>query len=67
MDSRLPSKERVLGVLMGEKVKACFFGHRYDLFGRSEDETVDDLVMPEQFMGYWFSWGAFYPGLPLYD
>ena len=123
MDSRLPSKERVLGVLSGEKVKAYSFGlrtgeweliedelnqtplivlrnsalelmvafenpsahsfsvlegafpfvlqdeegHRYDLFGRSEDGAVDDLQMPEQFMGYWFSWGAFYPGLPLYD
>ena len=41
-------------------------GNKYDIFGRS-DSTDERLEQPEQFIGYWFSWAAFYPNLAVYE
>ncbi len=43
-------------------------GNEYDLAGRGLEtsRTVPDLVPTLSFMGYWFSWGTFYPDIQLY-
>ncbi len=41
-------------------------GTRYDMLGFAMDESGNRLELPDQFMGYWFSWGAFYPNIDLY-
>lgn len=124
-DDRLASKERVLGVLIGEATKAYRFnelgagteiisdklnnqdiiivrskrenfiipflnpnqlqftanlgglpilmtdekGNEYNLVGEIIDgpDLGTKLEQPVAFMGYWFSWGAFYPGIKIHD
>lgn len=124
LDSRLPAKERVLGVIMEQSSKAYRFntaeegievihdridnqelivvrskkhdfiqaylpnkaitcqpvqdalpaimedqeGNRYDLLGRviSGPDIGQTLAMPVAMMGFWFSWGAFYPEMEIY-
>ena len=41
-------------------------GNDYNIFGFS-DSTNKRLHKPEQFIGYWFSWGAFYPNVDIYS
>lgn len=43
-------------------------GNRWDLFGRALDgpRTGAQLQAVPSFMGYWFSFAAFYPGLSIY-
>jgi hypothetical protein len=124
-DRRLPSKQRVLGLIINDQIKAYPFdlggdseteiltdivggeklivlrnnkelwiqsflnprgkqfvpinnslpvimedqdGNQYDLFGSVVNGliTSDHLEIPECFMGYWFSWAAFYPEIDLY-
>jgi hypothetical protein len=40
-------------------------GIKYDVLGRSVNAVDMNLELPTQFMGYWFSWGTFYPGIEL--
>ncbi len=42
-------------------------GNTYDFLGKvMQDATnANPLSLPRQFMGYWFSWGTFYPGIDL--
>ena len=42
-------------------------GNRYDLFGRVVTGAGLELEEAVSFIGYWFSWGTFYPGLDLYE
>ncbi len=44
-------------------------GNRYDLFGEVLEGHARGtrLIIPTQFIGYWFSWGAFYPDLELVE
>jgi len=42
-------------------------GTKFDILGFSNDESNKQLTLADQFMGYWFSWGAFYPDLDLYE
>lgn len=44
-------------------------GNRYDLFGNvvAGPDEGQKLEQPTAFIGYWFSWGTFYPGLDLYE
>ncbi len=41
----------------------------YDFTGAVVSNVTDPgfLSLPTQFMGYWFSWGTFYPGIELSD
>jgi len=43
-------------------------GTTWDLLGRaiSGPRTGEKLTAPDAMMGYWFSWGTFYPGLEIY-
>ena len=42
-------------------------GIRYDLLGNPAPGAVANaLKLPSQFIGYWFSWGTFYPNIDLY-
>ena len=43
------------------------FENQYDLLGRvvNGPDVGSQLILPTQFIGYWFSWGTFYPGLEL--
>lgn len=43
-------------------------GNVWNLLGRaiSGPRTGQKLDAPTAMMGYWFGWGAFYPGLPVY-
>ncbi|MDX1476190.1 MAG: DUF3179 domain-containing protein [Saprospiraceae bacterium] len=43
-------------------------GNTYDLLGQVVEDVsgAAPLALPEQMIGYWFSWGAFYPGIDLY-
>ena len=41
-------------------------GTKYDVLGRAIGELKPSLELPTQFMGYWFSWGTFYPNIDLY-
>ncbi len=42
-------------------------GIKYDLLGKplNGNENSATLELPTQFMGFWFSWGAFYPGIEI--
>jgi len=43
-------------------------GNKYNVFGK-RIEGVDvgkNLITPTNYIGYWFSWGAFYPGIEIY-
>ncbi len=44
-------------------------GNTYDILGRVVNNVsdVEPLSLPTQFIGYWFSWGTFYPGIELSD
>ena len=44
-------------------------GNEYNLFGEVINGPAEGtkLEMPTQFMGYWFSWGAFYEELDLIE
>jgi len=44
-------------------------GSYWNIFGQATDgpNQGKQLESPSSFMGYWFSWGAFYPGLEIYD
>ena len=44
-------------------------GNRWDLLGRAiaGPRLGQRLPAPTAFVGYWFSWGAFYPELELYE
>ena len=39
-------------------------GQKYDLFGVGDNGG--QLEIPTQFIGYWFSWGAFYPNIEVF-
>ena len=41
-------------------------GTSYDLLGYCLDNSGSQLELAEQFIGYWFSWGTFYPNIDLY-
>ncbi len=44
-------------------------GNKYDIFGK-RIEGVDigkTLATPTNYIGYWFSWGAFYPDTKIYE
>ena len=43
-------------------------GTMYDVFGRAVDGpgNGNKLLTIPRFMGYWFAWAAFYPGIELY-
>lgn len=43
-------------------------GNRWNLFGEAVEgpRTGERLLPTESFIGYWFSWGAFYPDLDIY-
>ena len=42
-------------------------GLRYDILGAPIDGSGPALELYPQFLGYWFSWGTFYPNLELLD
>jgi len=44
-------------------------GNRYDMFGKIVSGPAEgtQLEQPTSFIGYWFSWGTFYPGLDLHE
>jgi len=44
-------------------------GGYWNIFGKAIDgpNTGQQLSSPSSFIGYWFSWGAFYPGLEIYN
>ena len=41
-------------------------GTSYDLLGYATDQSGKKLMLSEQFIGYWFSWGTFYPNIDLF-
>ena len=44
-------------------------GNKYNVFGK-RIEGVDvgkNLNTPTNYIGYWFSWGAFYPGIEIFE
>lgn len=42
-------------------------GNHYDFLGLPINVSdVSPLSKPQQFIGYWFSWGTFYPGIELH-
>lgn len=43
-------------------------GNKYNVFGRATSGPDKGLLLkqPENYMGYWFAWAAFYPDLELY-
>ncbi|NOU58564.1 DUF3179 domain-containing (seleno)protein [Marinifilum caeruleilacunae] len=44
-------------------------GSRYNIFGTAIDGINEgkQLTPMNAYMGYWFSWGAFFPGLDIFD
>lgn len=44
-------------------------GTKWNVFGEAVEgpRTGSTLVETVSFIGYWFSWGAFYPGLEIYE
>ena len=44
-------------------------GNKWDIFGYavSGPSLGQRQKNTESFMGYWFAWGAFYPGVEIYD
>lgn len=56
-------QERFPAILEDQK------GNIYDVFGKVTQGPDEGsfLPQPENYMGYWFAWAAFYPDLKLYD
>ena len=44
-------------------------GSRWDVMGKavSGPRVGEQLLFPPSFIGYWFAWAAFYPGVEIYD
>jgi hypothetical protein len=44
-------------------------GNKYDIFGYAVFGPLAGkrLKRTESFLGYWFSWGVFYPGAEIHD
>ncbi len=42
-------------------------GTSYDMLGFSHDGSLKRLILADQFIGFWFSWGTFYPNLEIYE
>jgi len=42
-------------------------GNEYNLTGQVVKGSAKDLELAKSYIGYWFSWGTFYPGLELYE
>jgi hypothetical protein len=44
-------------------------GSHWTIFGQATDGPNEGkkILSPASFMGYWFSWGTFYPGLEIFD
>lgn len=44
-------------------------GNKWNIFGEAVEgpRAGEKLEAPESFIGYWFSFGAFYPDLPIYE
>lgn len=42
-------------------------GVKYDLFGYPDSTSASSLDLAEQFIGYWFSWGTFYPNVDIFE
>lgn len=53
---------------VGQAVAEDNEGNKWDVFGRatSGPRTGTQLKATSSFIGYWFSWGAFYEGLEIY-
>ena len=54
----------------GAAVIADDQGNKWDVFGKlvaSGNSLTPDLTPTRSFMGYWFSWGAFYPTPEIFD
>lgn len=53
----------ILPIVMNDNL-----GNRYNIFGEIKDgPNIGEKLTPlNAFMGYWFSWGTFYPGLEIY-
>ena len=41
-------------------------GNTYDILGHPVNSDVEPIKLPAQFIGYWVSWGAFYPNIDLF-
>ena len=41
-------------------------GNQYDLLGKPMGHTGSALQLADQFIGYWFSWGTFYPDIEIF-
>lgn len=48
------------GLLMDDQ------GNGYNIFGENILGGTADLELQSSFIGYWFSWGTFYPGIEIY-
>lgn len=44
-------------------------GNKWDIFGHAVEGSRKGETLPEtsSYIGYWFSWGTFHPGLELYE
>ena len=44
-------------------------GSRWDVMGNavSGPRVGEQLAFPPSYIGYWFSWGAFYPNVEIYQ
>lgn len=44
-------------------------GNHWDLFGEAVEgpRQGERLTPVTSFMGYWFAWGAFYPGIEIFN
>ncbi len=65
-----PLDGSLLNALSEEKFPAILEdsnGTQYDLFGKALDKSGKNLERPEQFIGYWFSWAAFYPEIEIFE
>ncbi|MEO1054298.1 MAG: DUF3179 domain-containing protein [Bacteroidota bacterium] len=53
----------------GRAIMEDDFGNKWDIFGYaiSGPDQGDRLTPTEHFMGFWFSWGAFYPDIEIYE
>ncbi len=56
--------QNILPIVMQDNL-----GNRYDIFGEVKDgPNIGEKLTPvNAFIGYWFSWGTFYPGIEIYD
>ena len=66
---RLTDGTDVVLELTDEEVLIDQLGNRYDLLGRvtAGPAAGQRLTAPTAFIGYWFSWGAFYPGIEIFE